>query len=88
MINERRHSFARSAIFENLSRRDQDLSEFLQNNRNFENPNLKLKGVAIDNSQVTTAYYSTETKHQSKHGKHAIEGEEETKSRSSIASDF
>ena len=52
------------------------------------NPNLKLKGVAIDNSQVTTAYYSTKTKHQSKHGKHAIEGEEETKSRSSIASDF
>ena len=44
-----------------------------------------MKGVACDNSQVSTAYYSTKTKYQSKHGKHAIKEEE---SGSPTASDF
>ena len=39
-INEGRHSFARS---ESISKRDQDLTDFLQ--KNFKKPGLKLKGV-------------------------------------------
>ena len=66
--------------------RDQDLNDFLW--KNFEKPDLKLKGVASDNSQVSIAYYSTKMKHPSKHGKHVIEEEEETESESPIASDF
>ena len=50
--------------------------------------NLKLKGVANDNSQVNTAYYSTKIRPPSKHGKHVIEEEEETECGSPIASDF
>ena len=54
-INEGRHSFARS---ESISKRDQDLNDFLQ--KNFENfANLKLKGVSNDKSQVSSVYYST-----------------------------
>ena len=48
-INEGRHSFAG---FESISRRDQDLNEFLQ--KSFEKPiDLKLKGVSSNNSQVS-----------------------------------
>ena len=50
--------------------------------------NLKLKGVANDNSQVNTAYYSTKIRPPSKHGKHVIEEEEETECGTPIASDF
>ena len=50
-INEGRHSFAGS---KNISKRDQDLNEFLQ--KNFEKPNLKLKGVSSNNSQVSIAF--------------------------------
>ena len=82
MINEGRHSFVGS---KDVSKRDQDLNEFLQ--KNFEKPDLKLKGVSSNNSQVSTAFYSTKTKPPSTHSKHAIE-EEETKSGSPIASDF
>ena len=47
-INEGRHSFARS---ESISKRDQDLNDFLQ--KNFEKPtDLKLKVVSSGNSQV------------------------------------
>ena len=53
-INEGRHSFARS---ESISKRDQDLTDFLQ--KNFKKPGLKLKGVSSDNSQVSTTFYST-----------------------------
>jgi len=86
MIKEGRDSFAGSTVTENISKRDQDLSDFLQ--KNFEKPDLKLKGVASDNSQVSTTYYSTKTKNPSKHGKHVIEEEEVTESRSPTASDF
>ena len=44
-INEGRHSFAG---FESISKRDQDFNEFLQ--KNFEKPDLKLKGVSSGNS--------------------------------------
>ena len=54
MINKIRHSFAGSTVFENISKWDQDLYDFLQ--KNFEKPNLKLKWVISDNSQVNTAY--------------------------------
>ena len=48
-INEGRHSFTG---FESISRRDQDLNEFLQ--KSFEKPiDLKLKGVSSNNSQVS-----------------------------------
>ena len=53
-INEGRHSFAG---FESISKRDQDLNEFLQ--MNFEKSNLRLKGVSSGNSQVSTVFYST-----------------------------
>ena len=86
MIKERRYYFAGSTVSEDISKRDQDLSDFLQ--KNFEKPDLKLKGVASDNFQISTAYYSTKTKHPSKHGKHVIEEEEETEAESSTASNF
>ena len=70
-----------------MKRRDQDLYEYLENN--YEKPDLKLKGVVSDNSQVSTAYYSTKMKHPSKHGKCPInEEDEETESGSPTASDF
>ena len=48
-INKGRHSFAGS---ESISKRDQDLNEFLQ--KNLEKPiDLKLKGVSSNNSQVS-----------------------------------
>ena len=51
-INEGRHSFVG---FESISKRDQDLNEFLQ--KNLEKPtDLKLKGVSINSSQVSTAF--------------------------------
>ena len=83
---EGRHYFARSTVFEDILERDQDLSDFLW--KNFEKLDLKLKGVASDNSQVSTAYYSTKMKHPSKHGKHVIQEEEETESESPTTSDF
>ena len=87
MINEGRHSFVGSTVSENISKQDQDLNDFLQ--KNFEKPELKLKGVASDNSKVSTAYYSTKMKDPSKHSKHVIEEEEEgIESRSPSAYDF
>ena len=54
-INEGRHSFAG---FESISKRDQDLNDFLQ--KNFEKSvDLKLKGVSSDKSQISFVYYST-----------------------------
>ena len=82
-INEGRHSFAR---FESISKRDQDLTDFLQ--KNFEKPGLKLKGVSSDNSQVSTAFYSTKPEHSSPYSRTANEEEEETKSVSPSASNF
>ena len=76
MIKEGRHSFAGFIVFEDISKRDQDINEFLQ--IFFEKLDLKLKGVASDNSQVSIAYYSTKTRPPSKHGKHVIEEEDET----------
>ena len=81
-----RHSFARSVVSEDISKRDQDINEFLQ--IFFEKLDLKLKGVASDNSQVSIAYYSTKTRPSSKHGKHVIEEEDETKSRPPTTSNF
>ena len=78
-----RHSFARS---KDISKRDRDLNEFLQ--KNFEKPDLKLKGVSSNNSQVSTNFYSTKTKPPSTHSKHAIEEEEGIESGSLTASDF
>ena len=63
-INKGRHSFARS---ETISKRDQDLNDFLQ--KSVENPYLKikLKGVSSGNSQVSTAFYSTKPEPSSLH---------------------
>ena len=49
---------------------------------------MKLKGVSSDNSQVSTAFYSTKAKPSSTYGRTAIEEEEETRSMSPSASDF
>ena len=54
-INEGRHSFVGS---ESISKRDQDLNDFLQ--KNFEkSADLKLKSVSSDKSQISSVYYST-----------------------------
>ena len=74
-INEGRHSFAR---FESISKRDQDLNDFLQ--KSLEKSNvLKLKGVSSDNSQVSTAFYSTKAEPSSPYSRTIIEEEEETR---------
>ena len=71
-INEGRHSFVGS---ESISKRDQDLNEFLQ--KNIEKPtDLKLKGVSSSNSQVSTTFYSTKPKPSSPYSRIAIEEEE------------
>ena len=82
-INKGRHSFAGS---KSVSKRDQDLNDFLKNN--FEKTGLKLKGVSSDNSQVSTTFYSTKPEPSSAYSRTAIEEEEETKSVSLSFSDF
>ena len=82
IINEGRHSFAGS---ESISKRDQDLNDFLQ--KNFEKPGLKLKGVSSGNPQVNTAFYSTKAEPFSTYDRTTIE-EEETRSVSPSAFDF
>ena len=82
-INEGRHSFAGS---KSVSKRDQDLNDFLKNN--FEKTGLKLKGVSSDNSQVSTTFYSTKPEPSSPYSRTAIKEEEETKSVSPSFSDF
>ena len=81
-INEGRHSFAGS---ESISKRDQDLNEFLQ--KNFEKPDFKLKGALSDNSQVSAAFYSTKPEPSSPYSKTTIE-DEETKSTKSVSLSF
>ena len=49
---------------------------------------MKLKGVSSDNSQVSTAFYSTKPEHYSPYSRTANEEEEETKSVSPSASNF
>ena len=68
-INEGRHSSVGS---KSISKRDQDLNEFLQ--KNLEKPtDLKLKGVSSDKSQVSTAFYSTKLESSSPYSRTAIE---------------
>ena len=83
-INKGRHSFAGS---ESISKRDQDLNDFLQ--KNFEKPtDLKLKGVSSDKSQVSTVFYSTKPKTSFPYGRTANEEEEDTRSICPSDSDF
>ena len=73
-INEGRHSFAGSEI---ISKRDQDLNEFLK--RNLEKlADLKLKGVS--NDKVSSVYYSTKPKTSSPYSKPTSEEEDDDKS--------
>ena len=75
-INEGRHSFAGS---ESISKRDQNLNDFLQ--KNFEkSTNLKLKGVSSDNSQISSIYYSTKPETSSPYSRTANEEEDDNKS--------
>ena len=75
-INEGRHSFARS---ESISKRDQDLNDFLQ--KNFEkSTDLKLKGVSNNKSQVSSVYYCTKPEPSSPYSKPASEEEDDDKS--------
>ena len=83
-INEGRLSFAGS---ESISKRDQDLSDFLQ--KNFEKPtNFKLKGVSSDKSQISSVYYSTKPEASSPYSRTANEEEDDTKSVCPSDSDF
>ena len=83
-INEGRHSFAGS---KSISKRDQDLNNFLQ--KNFEKPtNQKLKGVLSGNSHVSTPFYSTKAESFSPCGRTANEEEEDTKFVSPFVSNF
>ena len=73
-IYEGRHSFAGS---ESISKRDQDLNEFLK--RNLEkHADLKLKGVS--NDKVSTVYYSTKPETSSPYSKPTSEEEDDDKS--------
>ena len=73
-IIEGRHSFAGS---ESISKRDQDLNEFLE--KNFEKPvDLKLKGIS--NDKISSIYYSTKPKTSSPYSKPASEEEDNSKS--------
>ena len=74
-INKGRHSFAGS---ESISKRDQDLNDFLQ--KNFEkSANLKLKGVSSDKSQISYVYYSTKPEASSPYSRTANEEEDDSK---------
>ena len=75
-INEGRHSFAGS---ESISKRDQDLNDFLP--KNFEkSANLKLKCVSSDKSQISSIYYSTKPEASSPYSRTANEEEDDSKS--------
>ena len=75
-INEGRHSFAGSEI---ISKRDQDLNDFLQ--KNFEkSANLKLKCVSSDKSQISSIYYSTKPEASSPYSRTTNEEEDDSKS--------
>ena len=75
-INEGRHSFAGS---KSISKREQDLNDFLQ--KNFEKSNnLKLKGVSSDKSQISSIYYSTKLETSSPYSRTANEEEDDSKS--------
>ena len=83
-INEGRHSFAGS---ESISKRDQDLNDFLQ--KNFEkSTDLKLKGVSNDKSQISSIQYSTKLETSSLYSKTANEEEDGSKSVCPSDSDF
>ena len=83
-INEGRHSFAGS---ESISKRDQEINEFLQ--KNFEKPfDLKLKDISSDKSQISSVYYSTKPETSSSFSRTANEEEDDTKSVCPSDSDF
>ncbi|KAL4611228.1 hypothetical protein ACB092_08G107800 [Castanea dentata] len=78
-INKGRKSFAGS---ESFVKRNSDVDEFLK--KNFEPRDLKLKGVASNNSQVSNTYYSTKPEFPSDINKE----EEDAKSDALSRSDF
>ena len=83
-INEGRHSFAGS---ESISKRDQDLNDFLQ--KNCEIPtDLKLKGVSSDKSQINFVFYYAKLEPSSPYDRTTNEEEEDTRSVSLSISDF
>ena len=85
-INEGRHSFAGS---KSISKRDQDLNDFLQ--KNCEKPtDLKLKGVSSDKSQINFVFYYAKLEPSSPYDRTTNEEEEEedTRSVSLSISDF
>ena len=70
------HFFAGS---ESISKRNQDLNDFLQ--KNFEkSADLKLKGVSNDKSQISSVYYSTKPKASFSYSRTASEKEDDSKS--------
>ncbi|KAL4645013.1 hypothetical protein ACB092_02G205600 [Castanea dentata] len=75
-IKEGRKSFVGS---ESVVKRNADVDEFLK--KNFEPLDLKLKGVASNNSQVSNTYYSTKPEYDQ-------EEEEDAKSEAPSGSDF
>ena len=83
-INEGRHSFAGS---KSISKRDQDLNDFLQ--KNCEKPtDLKLKGVSSDKSQINFVFYYAKLEPSSPYDRTTNEEEEDTRSVSLSISDF
>ena len=83
-INEGRHSFAGS---KSISKRDQDLNDFLQ--KNCEKPtDLKLKGVSSDKSQINFVFYYAKLEPSSPYDRTTNEEEEDTRSVSLSIFDF
>ncbi|KAL4649961.1 hypothetical protein ACB092_01G051600 [Castanea dentata] len=78
-INEGRKSFAGS---EGFVKRNSDVDKFLE--KNFDKLDLKLKGVASNNSQVSNTYYSTKPEFPSDINKE----EQDAKSNAPSGSDF
>ena len=83
-INEGRHSFAGS---KSISKRDQDLNDFLQKNCE-KSTDLKLKGVSSDKSQINFVFYYAKLEPSSPYDRTTNEEEEDTRSVSLSISDF
>ena len=69
--------FQKTGLKESISKRDQDLNEFLK--KNFKKPaDLKLKGIS--NDKVSIVYYSTKPEASFPYSKPASEEEDDGKS--------
>ena len=72
---------------ESISKRDQDLNDFLQKNIEI-SADLKLKGVSSDKSQISSVYFSIKLEVSSPYSRTTNEEEDDNKSVCPSDSDF